>query len=32
VRQALAGSATPPRDPTRIRKGAGRGKASRHTR
>jgi hypothetical protein len=32
VRQALAGSAKPPRDPTRIRKGAGRGKASRHTR
>jgi hypothetical protein len=32
VRQALEGSAKPPRDPTRIRPGAGRGKASRRTR
>lgn len=32
VRQALEGSAKPPRDPTRIRQGAGRGKASRRTR
>jgi hypothetical protein len=31
VRQALQGSAKPPRDPTRIRPGAGRGKASRRT-
>ncbi|HVZ75294.1 MAG TPA: hypothetical protein VHJ20_23110 [Polyangia bacterium] len=31
VRAALEGSAKPPRDPTRIRPGAGRGKASRHT-
>ena len=32
VRHALEGSAKPPRDPTRIRPGAGRGKASRRTR
>jgi hypothetical protein len=32
VRHALQGSAKPPRDPTRIRPGAGRGKASRRTR
>ena len=32
VRGALAGSAKPPRDPTRIRPGAGRGKSSRPTR
>jgi hypothetical protein len=32
LRQALEGSAKPPRDPTRIRPGAGRGKASRRTR
>jgi hypothetical protein len=32
VRQSLEGSAKPPRDPTRRRKGAGRGKASRPTR
>ncbi|HVX95401.1 MAG TPA: hypothetical protein VHK47_10865, partial [Polyangia bacterium] len=32
VRQALEGSAKPPRDPTRIRPGAGRGRASRRTR
>jgi hypothetical protein len=32
VRAALQGSAKPPRDPTRIRPGAGRGKASRRTR
>ncbi len=32
VRDALAGSAKPPRDPTRIRPGAGRGKSSRRTR
>jgi hypothetical protein len=31
VRQTLEGSAKPPRDPTRRRKGAGRGKASRPT-
>ncbi len=29
LRLALTGSAKPPRDPTRIRKGAGRGKSSR---
>jgi hypothetical protein len=32
LREALAASAKPPRDPTRIRPGAGRGKASRRTR
>jgi hypothetical protein len=32
LRDALAGSAKPPRDPTRIRPGAGRGKSSRRTR
>jgi hypothetical protein len=32
VRHALEGSAKPPRDPTRIRPGAGRGKSSRRTR
>jgi hypothetical protein len=32
VRQALEGSAKPPRDPTRIRPGAGRGRGSRRTR
>jgi hypothetical protein len=32
LRQALEGSAKPPRDPTRIRPGAGRGKSSRRTR
>ena len=32
VRQALEGSAKPPRDPTRIRPGAGRGRSSRRTR
>ena len=32
LRKALEGSAKPPRDPTRIRPGAGRGKASRRTR
>jgi hypothetical protein len=32
VRHALEGSAKPPRDPSRIRPGAGRGKASRSTR
>lgn len=31
VRKTLEGSAKPPRDPTRRRKGAGRGKASRST-
>jgi hypothetical protein len=31
VRKTLEGSAKPPRDPTRRRKGAGRGKASRAT-
>jgi hypothetical protein len=31
VRQSLESSAKPPRDPTRRRKGAGRGKASRET-
>jgi hypothetical protein len=32
VRAALAGSAKPPRDPSRIRPGSGRGKRSRQTR
>jgi len=32
ARAALEGSAKPPRDPTRIRPGAGRGRASRRTR
>jgi hypothetical protein len=32
LRAALQDSAKPPRDPTRIRPGAGRGKASRRTR
>jgi hypothetical protein len=32
LRKALEGSAKPPRDPTRIRPGAGRGKSSRRTR
>jgi hypothetical protein len=32
LRKALEGSAKPPRDPSRIRPGAGRGKASRRTR
>jgi hypothetical protein len=32
LRHALQGSAKPPRDPTRIRPGAGRGKSSRRTR
>jgi hypothetical protein len=29
LRAALEGSAKPPRDPTRIRRGAGRGKSTR---
>ena len=32
LRQTLAGSAKPLRDPTRLRPGTGRGKASRRTR
>ncbi|HVU51456.1 MAG TPA: hypothetical protein VHL80_12255, partial [Polyangia bacterium] len=32
LRKALEGSAKPPRDPSRIRPGAGRGKASRRMR